>query len=196
MRVHGDKIIKRRDNIAGLSHYSDARKMLEEDFQYLCGYCGKNGKTMHQKFHIDHFVPKSLDPNREKDYYNLVLACPKCNLLKSDKWPTKNKDIPNDGEKGFVDPASEQFDQHVERNEQGYVVGITPLGKDMCSTLHLNVRRTDLYWKIDKLRNLQDQLDILFLNGKIHLDGKEAAFYIKINILLKYYIDQAFDKGE
>ena len=194
MRVHGDKKIERRKGIMGLNHYSDAREMLEQDFHFLCGYCGKNGRVMHQKFHIDHFVPKSLDPDRENDYYNLVLACPKCNLSKSKKWPTEDKDIPHDGNTGFVDPATEQFDKHIESNPEGFVVGITTVGKNMCAMLHLDIRRTDLYWKIDKIRKIEDRLEQLFLNGK--LGEKEKDFYFKINILLKSYIDEAFDKGE
>ena len=194
MRVHGDKTIERRKGIIELNHYSDARETLEKDFHFLCGYCGKNGKIMHQKFHIDHFVPKSLDPDRENDYYNLVLACPKCNLSKSNKWPTEDKDVPNDGNRGFVDPATEQFDEHVERNSEGFVVGITSVGENMCSMLHLDMRRTDLYWKIDRIRKMEDQLEQLFSNGE--LDDEEKIFYIKINMILKSYIDEAFEKGE
>lgn len=194
MRVHGDKTIERRMGITGLNHYADAREILEEDFHFLCGYCGKNGKIMHQKFHIDHFVPKSLDPDRENDYYNLVLACPKCNLSKSNKWPTRDINVPNDGNIGFVDPATEQFEEHIERNSEGFVVGITNVGRDMCSMLHLDMRRTDLYWKIDRIRKMQDRLELLFSNGE--LEEKEKDFYIEINIMLKSYIDEAFDKGE
>lgn len=194
MRVHGDKTIERRKGITELNHYADAREILEEDFHFLCGYCGKNGKIMHQKFHIDHFVPKSLDPDRENDYYNLVLACPKCNLSKSNKWPTRDINVPNDGNIGFVDPATEQFEEHIERNSEGFVVGITNVGKNMCSMLHLDIRRTDLYWKIDRIRKMEDRLELLFSNGE--LEEKEKDFYIEINIMLKSYIDEAFDKGE
>ena len=194
MRVHGDKTIERRKGITGLNHYLDAREILEEDFHFLCGYCGKNGRIMHQKFHIDHFVPKSLDPDRKNDYYNLVLACPKCNLSKSNKWPTEDINVPNNGDIGFVDPATEQFDEHIDRNSEGFVVGITPVGENMCSMLHLDIRRTDLYWKIDRIRKMEDQLEKLFLDKK--LSGEEKDFYIIINIFLKTYIDEAFDKGE
>ena len=194
MRVHGDKIIVRRENVTGLEHYQDAKEMLENDFYNLCGYCGKNGKVMHEKFHIDHFVPKSLDKNRENDYYNLVLACPKCNISKSNKWPTKDVKKPNDGKRGFVDPATEEFDQHLERNEDGYVVGLTPVGESMCEMLHLDLRRTDLYWKIEKLREIQKDLETLYLQNK--LSGEAKDFYIRINMLLNSYIDEAFVYGE
>lgn len=142
MRVHGEKKLYRREGIAELNHYQDARNLLEEDFQFLCGYCGKNGKVMREKFHIDHFVPKSLDKERENDYYNLVLACSKCNLSKSDKWPTGDKKRSHNEKEGFVDPASDEYDQHMQRNDDGFVVGITSVGKSICSMLHLDIRRT------------------------------------------------------
>lgn len=167
---------------------------MEEDFQYLCGYCGKNGKVMHEKFHIDHFVPKSIDKERIDDYYNLVLACPKCNLSKSDKWPTGDNKSPHNEKEGFVDPASDEYDQHMQRNEDGFVVGITPVGKSMCSMLHLDIRRTDLYWKINVLRDKQSALEELYAEGK--LTEQEKGFYIDMNMMLNQYIDEAFLKGE
>lgn len=145
MRVHGDKVIRRRKGISELKKYQDGREQLEQDFHYLCGYCGKDGSVLHQKFHLDHFVPKSLDKSREKDYYNLVLVCPRCNLYKSDQWPTGDVAQPHNGKEGFVDPANPEFDEHMERNEKGYVVGKTCVGNSMCHMLHLDIRRTDLY---------------------------------------------------
>ena len=72
MRVHGDKIIRRRVGIENLGKYSDARKILAEDFKNICGYCGKDSKIMHERFHMDHFVPVSINPERKNDYYNLA----------------------------------------------------------------------------------------------------------------------------
>lgn len=149
---------------------------------------------MRERFHIDHFVPKSLDKERENDYYNLVLACPKCNLSKSDKWPTKDKNRPHNEKEGFVDPVSDEYDQHMQRDKDGFVVGITPVGKSMCSMLHLDIRRTDLYWKINALRDKQKELESLYKEGK--LTEKEKDFYIDTNIILNGYVDEAFIKGE
>lgn len=194
MRVHEDKVIRRRLGILNLEKYQDAKEILVEDFHGLCGYCGKGCGIMHQKFHIDHFVPKSLDKSRENDYYNLVLACPKCNLSKSNKWPTEDIDTANDGMVGFVDPATEEFDKHLARSEEGFVVGITTLGKNMCHSLNLDIRRSDLYWKISRIYQQQEKIETLFLQGK--LAEQEKDFYIRSNIFLKTYIDEAFFKGE
>lgn len=194
MRVHGDKIIRRREGVPELNHYQEGREQLEQDFHYLCGYCGKDGSVLHQRFHLDHFVPKSLDKNREKDYYNLVLACQRCNLSKSDKWPTENITQPHNGEKGFVDPAEPEFDEHLERNEKGYVVGRTPVGKSMCNMLHLDIRRTDIYWKATQLKRQLKELEDLY--KKHRLTEQEKDIYIETNMLFNEYIDQAFSKGE
>lgn len=138
---------------------------------------------MHERFHIDHFVPKSIDGDRVNDYYNLVLACPKCNLAKSDKWPTEDAQRPNNGTVGFVDPATEEFDEHLERNDQGYVVGKTLVGKNMCRMLHLDIRRTDIYWKIGQLRIIQQELEQMYMEDRLSDDEKN--FYIDINMLMQ-----------
>lgn len=162
MRIHGDLKLRRRDNVAKLQKYEDARLLLEEDFHCLCGYCGKNQKVMHQNFQIDHFVPRSLDADRERDYYNLVLACKKCNLSKSNKWPTNNVELPNDGERGFVDPASGEYDNHLERNEEGYIIAKTKVGRNMCEMLHFDMRRTDIYWKCMQLKEQLNDMKVYF----------------------------------
>lgn len=192
MRVHGDKKIQRRKGILELNHYRDAKLQLKEDFGNLCGYCGKDCEIMNEKFHIDHFVPKSLAPERKNDYYNLVWACPKCNLSKSSKWPTGDTNIANDGTVGFVDPASEEYDSHLERNEQGYITGITMLGDNICKSLNFDVRRTDLFWKIQNLYNVQEKLEKV----KDELDKEELLYYMQSNMFLKQYIKDAFEKGE
>ena len=35
MRVHGDRIIRRRSGITKLKKYSEAREILAEDFKYM-----------------------------------------------------------------------------------------------------------------------------------------------------------------
>lgn len=194
MRIHGDKVLRRRPGIGKLRDYRDAKDILKADFQNICGYCGKDSSIMRERFHADHFVPVKIDPDRKEDYYNLVWSCPKCNLVKSGKWPTKDKDIPHDGRKGFVDPATKEYDQHLERDENGYIQGKTLLGKNMCESLNFHIRRTDLYWKISCLYHIQEELE--FLYDKKMLDDNEKDYYIESNRLLKQYLDEAFSQGE
>ena len=192
MRVHGDKTIRRRVSLVQLDNYKDAKSLLLEDFHNMCGYCGKNSVIMKEKFHIDHFIPKSFAPEKKEDYNNLVLACPKCNLTKSNKWPTGDKAVANNGEIGFVDPATDAYDYHMERDEHGYIKGITPLGRNICKSLNFDVRRTDLYWKIQTLYKVQEELEAISLQ----LDEDELRYYMECNIFLKKYIEEAFEKGE
>ena len=147
---------------------------------------------MNENFHIDHFVPQRLAPERKDDYYNLVFACPKCNLTKSGKWPTEDKEIANDGEIGFIDPATDEYDRHMERDEQGFVRGTTPLGESICRSLNFDKRRTDLYWKIQQLYKVQNELESI--DGQ--LEEEELRYYLESNRFLKRYIKEAFEKGE
>jgi 5-methylcytosine-specific restriction endonuclease McrA len=64
--------------------YQKYKPYLRIDFNYRCAYC-----TMHEaegggskKFHIDHYLPKSLFPAKQSEYVNLLYACMQCNLLK------------------------------------------------------------------------------------------------------------------
>ena len=165
MRVHGDKVIRRRPGILQLKRYEDAKEFLQEDFCGICGYCGKDSRKMYQRFQIDHFVPRSLAPERETDYYNLVLACAKCNQIKSNQWPTQNISLPHDEENGFIDPATEEFDHHLARDADGYIIGLTPLGENICKRMHFDIRRTDLFWKIGKLCEQREKLEQLYDQG-------------------------------
>lgn len=194
MRVHGDNVLRRRSKVDKLKDYRDAKEFLMADFQNICGYCGKSSSIMHERFHIDHFVPVKIAPDRKEDYYNLVLSCPKCNLIKSSKWPTNDKNIAHNDNKGFIDPATEEYDRHIERDENGYIKGITLLGENMCENLNFHIRRTDLYWKIHHLYKIQDELESLY--DEKRLDEAEKDFYIESNKLLKLYLDEAFAKGE
>ena len=102
--------------------------------------------------------------------------------------------MPYNEEEGFVAPASEEFDEHLVRNEDGYVVGKTSVGESMCNMLHLDIRRTDIYWKAAQLKQQLGELEKLFLEEK--LTEKQKDIYIKTNMMFNKYIDQAFTKGE
>ena len=58
------------------------RQVLYKEFeQYNCFYCGRK---LHE-IHADHFIPWSFI--KEDKLWNFVLACPRCNILKSNKIP-------------------------------------------------------------------------------------------------------------
>lgn len=73
-----DTITLRND----LSYY---RRILFNEFEERkCFYCGKDLKE--GKIHVDHFIPWSFI--KDDNIWNLVLACPECNMKKSDKLAT------------------------------------------------------------------------------------------------------------
>ena len=131
MRIHGEKIIKRRIGVEKLSPYGEYLDILKEDFGEICGYCGKSECVTKNAFEIDHFIPKKYAPELEENYSNLVYSCYECNRKKSSKWPSKNKNVQFVDGAGFVDPASKEYDEHLERDIHGNIIGKTVAGQYM-----------------------------------------------------------------
>jgi len=147
MRIHGDIKLIRRNDIEQRNDYSRYREEIREDFKAVCGYCGKSECVTTKGFEIDHFVPRKVDENKVNEYSNLVYCCFTCNRKKMGKWPTCNKNVPNDGTRGFVDPASEEYDLHIGRNDDGNIVYYTDVGKYMCiDAFKFNIRPMKEIW--------------------------------------------------
>lgn len=158
MRVHGNKYIKRRTNILQ-KDYKEYREELEEDFYGLCGYCGKNQYAFNERFEIDHFAPKKKFPERKNDYSNLVFSCSKCNKHKLNKWVTDDPYVSVKDNCGFIDPASDAFDENLHRKDSGEIYGITEIGKYMCKELKFDIRPIAMVWKVNKLNELKEKLE-------------------------------------
>ncbi len=131
LRIHGEKIITRRPNVDKRSPYGEYLDILKKDFGDICGYCGKSEYVTKNTFEIDHFIPKKYAPELEEDYSNLVYSCYECNRKKSSKWPSKNKQIQFVDGAGFIDPASKEYDEHLERDIHGNIIGKTAAGQYM-----------------------------------------------------------------
>lgn len=184
-KVHDVKII-RRTEYEKKNDYREYKDILVEDFKGLCGYCGKKREYLLDKYQIDHFAPKSKFKDLENEYWNLVLACPNCNRLKSNKWIGNDSNISNDGEKGFVDPATDGYDLHLERDENGNIVYKSDVGKYMYEVFKFDIRPIRLIWKLDKLIKLKD---ILSKKDSPEADKKfkEIQLYIdRLQKILKY----------
>ncbi len=61
---------------------SRRRREIFERSRCQCHYCG-TGLTLEGKWHVEHMVPRALDGGDQP--INLVAACVKCNLAKSDR---------------------------------------------------------------------------------------------------------------
>ncbi len=193
MRIHGKVNIVRRKNIIQKTNYQDYLPELQEDFHYICGYCGKSIKVTKHAFEPDHFIPKSFAPDLENEYCNLVYSCFTCNRKKSKKWPTEDKAVHHNDKVGFVDPASKEYDLHLERMNDGEIHPLTPVGQYMCNKVFkFGLRPIKEIWLCEEIISRQEKLE-----GKIsEMTPDESKEYIEINKQLKELMQLLFSKKE
>lgn len=99
-----------------------------------CGYCGVREDDVGGELTVDHFVPVSAGGDDGDD--NLVYACFRCNLFKSDFSPTNN-----DRSNGHVllHPLQNNVAAHVRLDEAtGRVKPLTETGRFQIALMHLN----------------------------------------------------------
>ncbi len=162
------KTIPKRTCSKTYADYHSYKPFLQDDFNKRCGYCddldvhcgGKRG------FHIDHFRPHSLPEfeHLKHDYSNLVYACPYCNRAKSNDWPAGNSEQSVVDEKGYVDPCDTDFDNHLERSDDGRICPKTEVGNYMFTHLKLGLRRHQLAWTYEQLEILLRELTAVLKN--------------------------------
>ena len=192
MRVHGCLKITRRQ-MTETRDYKKYEKEVREDFCGICGYCGKSERVSKKGFEIDHFVPQDTDSTRRNDYNNLVYSCFTCNRKKSSKWPTNDPNKPNDGVSGLVDPASEEYDLHLQRDTNGAIVPLSDLGKYMIKKVFLfHKRPTSTVWKAMEICRLKDKL----AQKADRLSIEEYQAYISIDKELTELLNYLFEKRE
>ena len=77
------------------ARYADAIGDLEDRLGRYCSYCERRLPT---SLAVEHMAPKSLHPNRERDWGNFLLGCANCNSVKDQKdvvddeilWPDRH----------------------------------------------------------------------------------------------------------
>ena len=159
----------RRDNAPDVKSYHEYKPLLREDFHERCGYCGDHEFFRDTFYEIDHFVPKTLAPRREKDYANLVYSCRTCNNSKRAKWPTKKMDKPNNGNEGWIDPCDNEYSKQFERLSDGSVKSRTILGQWMWRELSLGNPIHRLKWSLEQLRIELKETDDLEIDDPTEL---------------------------
>ena len=144
MRVH---VVKpSRSDIEARSPYTKYRDDLRNDFNGSCGYCGDDDTRLDTIcFHIDHFAPKKRFPHLEETYSNLVYACRFCNIRKSDHWIGDDPGIHHDGERGVIDPCTDDYDENIGRDKAGRIYGKTAIGLYIVKRLNLNLMRHQFF---------------------------------------------------
>lgn len=170
-RVHGDKIIRRRTEYIRQNDIQKYTKILKEDFENMCGYCGKDFNIIKCPYQKDHLIPEYIAKKVGRldlltDYNNLVYSCRVCNRNKWHNWPFDNVDQTYDDHVGFVDPATEEFDKHLARDAAGRIVPKTSVGKYMCDIFNFSNRLTEVWWKLSVISKEIAEIDGLLEKEK------------------------------
>lgn len=163
--IHAKK--PQRRQIANRPVYTAYRQELRQDFNGCCGYCDDADERLDRTlFHIDHFAPKKKFPALNTTYSNLVYACRFCNVCKSNHWVGHDPAVSHDGEAGFIDPCSIDYDDHLERENSGRIVAKTKLGSYIIRRLKLNLTRHELLWNARRNRALRAEVQGLYVRLK------------------------------
>lgn len=146
---------ERRSNIQARDKYGLYKSDLRIDFFQRCGYCDTldfySGGV--KGFHIDHFAPKKKFSALTNEYSNLIYCCPICNMGKSDDWPSNDAQISYLNDKGYIDPCSAAYHDHLGRSADGKIFALTPLGAYIHKRLKLFLKRRQLCWLIEKMES-------------------------------------------
>src|SRR4051794_10586934 len=76
---------RRRHAPHGYEEFNAYKPWLRDEFAFRCAYCLYREVWTdfgHSNFGVDHAAAKSVDPDRECEYENLVYACNRCNTAK------------------------------------------------------------------------------------------------------------------
>ena len=172
---------KTRKILVKKDHYREYIEELEEDFHKRCGYCDAHQLWLDKRlFHIDHFAPKIKFKKRINNYENLIYSCSYCNLSKSKDWISECPDTPILNGIGYLNPRSEDYNEHFSRNEYGEIIPLTSPAKYMYSRLKFYLMRHRIIWSIDQLDLIGEEIKKIEQEREIPEEMK-----IKINSFLR-----------
>ncbi|WP_421176526.1 HNH endonuclease [Aeromonas jandaei] len=156
--------------------YRDNHQKISEDCKNRCVYCDILLSEMgHEGFQLDHFRPQAHFPSLATDPYNLVLACPKCNVLKSDDWPAL-KSIGNPSyinTLGYIDSFVDDPSDFFEVQSCGTVKGLKNPANYILLRLQINrasrkkIRRERIISKIKNEVNILITQLLTMLNDEM-----------------------------
>jgi hypothetical protein len=146
-----------------VTSYQEHKDDLIIDFHNSCGYCDDNDIWRNAFYEIDHFIPKDYLENKEHtDYSNLVYSCRYCNNSKRKKWPTGDRNIPNDGVVGFERPWTKEYSDLFKRDFKGNIVSDSDLGNWIIKNLNLGLKRHSIIWQLEKIDRTLDELEKVY----------------------------------
>ena len=114
-----------------------------------CEYCRMSQRLQVATFHIEHIVPVTCGGKTTLE--NLALACPSCNLHKSDRSHAVD---PITGERALLfHPRHDAWDDHFAWEGTG-VIGLTSIGRATIASLDMNHPRRQRVREAERLFNL------------------------------------------
>ena len=151
--AYRSEIPKRTYSGRELKDYKRYKDSLERDFNERCGYtcCQQIWFGGKRNFQIDHFKPKSIYPDLETKYSNLVYSCSYVNRAKGDDNAT------------YLDPVDVDYNLHFYRDDLGNIFPIegSDSAKYMYIRLKLYLKRYSIIWMLEQLEIKMEQLRIL-----------------------------------
>lgn len=98
----------------------------------------------------------------------------------------------NDGMRGFIDPCSPDFDVHLNRDDDGRIVGTSDLGRHIVKELNLSLLRHQLLWRARQARALQAEIRPLIARCKASGMASSANYValLERSVALSEEIDQ------
>ena len=129
--------------------WAEVVRFVEARAKQRCEYCRMHQSLQGATFHLEHVVPRSRGGSDDPD--NLALACPGCNLHKSDRMevadPDSNATVP------LFNPRKDRWAEHF--RWEGYrTIGLTVIGRATAFALDLNHPRRILIRRAEELFEL------------------------------------------
>lgn len=156
--------------------HKDIKETLLKMFHGRCAYC--ESKYEHVDFgDIEHFRPKERYQLLAVKWTNLLLACPRCNIIKDNQFPKPKLINP------CVDNPNEHFLFHYDEYiGLANVLGITPRGLITENILQLNREALS--------KHRSSYIKKLIALAKFYYEDDEAK------ILLDQAVDENYDNAE
>lgn len=106
-------------------------EVIRQRFAFRCGYCGTTEVEAGGELAVDHYHPLACDGEDAEE--NLVYACFRCNLHKSDYW------LGEQAEERILHYLRDDLAGHLTEDPlTGELIPLTPTGTFHIERLHLN----------------------------------------------------------
>ena len=129
--------------------WAETVRLVERRAGQRCEYCRMHQALQGATFHIEHVVPSSRGGSDAEN--NLAIACPGCNLHKSDRVAIRSPD--SDEMVRLFDPRTDSWPEHFHWDRHR-VVGLTAIGRATVFALDLNHARRVLIREAEELFGL------------------------------------------